>query len=290
MDFGLSPLLISLAKIRIVDPDVVIGHNLFGFDLDVLVHRMRDLNVGEWARLGRLRRSVWPKLQSSGDVQFALRAILSGRLGCDTFLAAKDTVREKSYALSHLAPSQLSIARKDVDVEKIPDMFASTEELLYLAKHTENDAYLAFLLTFKLGVLPLTRQLTCLAGNLWSRTLIGSRADRNEFLLLHEFHRRKYICPDKSYSYGKKADEEVPGRGDEEDDDEAQAPAKGKGRRKPAYSGGLVLEPKKGFYDKFILLLDFNSLYPSIIQEFNICFTTISRTATLAPAQVCSSR
>ncbi len=37
------------------------------------------------------------------------------------------------------------------------------------------------------------------------------------------------------------------------------------------------MEPKKGLYQDFVILLDFNSLYPSIIREYNVCFSKVER-------------
>jgi len=131
-------------------------------------------------------------------------------------------------------------------------------------------------------VLPLTKQLTNLAGNLWTKSLQSKRAERIEYLLLHEFHRLKYVVPDKE-TYAMRNAKRKAGKGgggaDEPDDDDDGGQRGGgqSGRKKPAYAGGLVLEPKRGFYDKYVLLLDFNSLYPSIVQEYNICFTTVKR-------------
>lgn len=147
----------------------------------------------------------------------------------------------------------------EIEPQDIPVWFNASKNIVQLCQHTLMDCQLVGRLLDKLQVLPLTRQLTNISGNCWARTMKGNRAERTDYLLLHEFRKLKYICPDKQVY----------------DNDN-----KSTGRREKAkYSGGLVLEPKKGLYDTFILLLDFNSLYPSIIQEYNLCHTTMNWSA-----------
>lgn len=130
-----------------------------------------------------------------------------------------------------------------------------------------------------LSVIPLTKQLTNIAGNLWFRSLQNARAERNEMLLLHEFKKKKFILPDKKQLNAKQMKRTM--FGDDDDIGEVEVGGKKGGKRKKAaYAGGLVIEPKAGFYDNIILLLDFNSLYPSIIQEYGLCFTTVNRRPT----------
>jgi DNA polymerase alpha subunit A len=53
----LALLNLLIAKLHMHDPDVIVGHNFAGFDLDILLHRMKALNTQHWHKLGRLKRS-----------------------------------------------------------------------------------------------------------------------------------------------------------------------------------------------------------------------------------------
>ncbi|KAM0946265.1 putative DNA-directed DNA polymerase [Dioscorea sansibarensis] len=289
----LNRLMIELHKL---DCDVLVGHNISGFDLDILLHRAQVCKVPSamWSKIGRLKRSVMPKLTKGNSLYGSgaspgIMSCIAGRLLCDTYVCSRDLLREVSYSLTQLAKTQLKKDRKEIAPHDIPAMFQMLSTLLELVDYGENDARLSLELMFHLSVLPLTRQLTNISGNLWGKTLQGARAQRVEYLLLHSFHAKKYMVPDKNSGRGKEMNttkRRISAGAEGDDNDNLNVDSmpqedgdieQGKGKKGPAYSGGLVLEPKKGLHDKYVLLLDFNSLYPSIIREFNICFTTVER-------------
>ncbi|KAK7084492.1 DNA polymerase alpha catalytic subunit [Halocaridina rubra] len=263
-----------LAKIHKIDPDIIVGHDIFGYDISVLLHRLNLNKIPHWSRMGRLKRTVMPKFTNKGAAE---RSVMCGRLVCDLKISSQELIRAKSYDLPTLVTYVLRVPANEchsLACEDIKKMYESSATLLQLVTMTMQDASYTLRLMCELNVLPLALQITNIAGNVMSRTLLGGRSERNEYLLLHAFTEKDFIVPDKQYGKAsqKSAEEEA-----EDGDDSGGKRSGGKGRRKAAYAGGLVLDPKKGFYDKYILLMDFNSLYPSIIQEYNICFTTVPR-------------
>lgn len=261
-----------LAQLDVSDPDVILGHQLEGVDYSVLLNRLQEKKTHQWSRLGRFRRSQWPQsIGKMGGNVFAERQIIAGRLLCDLANEAGKSAMYKcqTWSLTEMCSLYLTgdNRRRDVDNEAALNSWAKEKQgLLDYITHMEADTHYIAALAISVQMLPLTKVLTNLAGNSWARTLTGTRAERNEYILLHEFHRNKFICPDKQTFRGRQ-------KASDENEEEA-----GEGKKKDKYKGGLVFEPEKGLYDKFVLVMDFNSLYPSIIQEFNICFTTVNRT------------
>ncbi|CAJ2659295.1 unnamed protein product [Trifolium pratense] len=264
----LNRLMLQLHK---MDSDVLVGHNISGFDLDVLLHRSQACRVPSsmWSKLGRLNRSTMPKLDSRGKTfgfgaDPAIMSCVAGRLLCNTYLCSRDLLKEVSYSLTHLAKTQLNQSRKEVAPHDVPKMFQTAKSLMELIEYGETDAWLSMELMFYLSVLPLTRQLTNISGNLWGKTLQGARAQRVEYLLLHEFHKKKYIVPDKFSNNAKetklrkrRVTHGVNGGNFDDADindanyhNDASESDHKKNKKAASYAGGL---------------------------EYNICFTTVER-------------
>ncbi|XP_011708044.1 PREDICTED: DNA polymerase alpha catalytic subunit [Wasmannia auropunctata] len=244
-----------LTLMQKADPDLIIGYDC-AFQFDVLMQRMLASKVPNWNRMGRLKLTTPPLLRG----KIILNQAFVGRPICDIQVSAKElNLKVRSYDLQSLCGAVLRTKEyecKEITPAETPSFFSTPDKVLSLMHATLKEARYIITIVMDLNVIPLALQITCLAGNILSRTLLGGRAERNEYLLLHAFNLKGYITPDKKI--------EKKGR----DDD-------GPRRKAAAYTGGLVLDPKKGFYDKLVLLMDFNSLYPSIIQEYNLCFTTV---------------
>lgn len=218
------------------DPDIIIGWNVINFDFALLQKRY-DLH-GIKFTIGRdTSVPYWRKNQASEQqfIDIAGRVVLDG---IDLLKTA--TYNFASFSLDNVANTLLGIGKKvdDVDnrVQEITDNFHHDKTAL--AAYNLEDCRLVlriFQHTQLLEFAMLRAQLTGLAID---RTGGSVAAFTN--LYLPKLHRSGYVAPNM-------------GDGDQ-------------GFESP---GGFVMDSTPGLYQN-VLVLDFKSLYPSIIRSFNI--------------------
>lgn len=259
-----------ISKVGSLDVDFLVGQNIFGYGLDVVASRVSALKLPAWDKIGRTRRhSDAFSYKKGANSMTQVRQMATGRVVCDTLLMAKDSMQK-------MPDYELPTIFEKLFGQAIPNEPAFPEDLDYTQHvcYYFDEAVVMLMIMVRLEMLSLTKQLTCIAGNVWADSLMGKRAERNDLLLIHEFHKNKHICPDKEYASEKKK-QLANAMAEAAADDEAGPQAISK--KGAQYSGGLVLEPKAGLYEDFTVMLDFNSLYPSLMQEYNICFTNTER-------------
>ncbi len=218
------------------DPDAIIGWNLVQFDLHVLRDHSQRLQVP--LRLGRGGAEMeWREHGGRGNHYFAAAA---GRLIIDGIEALRSaTWSFPSFSLENVAQTLLGEG-KAIDnpyqrMAEIDRMFA--EDKPALARYNLKDCELVT------RIFARTELLTFL---LERATVTGLAADRSggsvaafEHLYLPLMHRQGFVAPNL-------------------------------GERQPEASpGGFVMNSQPGLYES-VLVLDYKSLYPSIIRTFLI--------------------
>ncbi len=218
------------------DPDAIIGWNLVQFDLRVLRDHSQRLQVP--LRLGRGGTEMeWREHGGRGNHYFAAAA---GRLIIDGIEALRSaTWSFPSFSLENVAQTLLGEG-KAIDnpyqrMAEIDRMFA--EDKPALARYNLKDCELVT------RIFARTELLTFL---LERATVTGLAADRSggsvaafEHLYLPLMHRQGFVAPNL-------------------------------GERQPEASpGGFVMNSQPGLYES-VLVLDYKSLYPSIIRTFLI--------------------
>ncbi|HDD72678.1 MAG TPA: DNA polymerase elongation subunit, partial [Candidatus Aenigmarchaeota archaeon] len=154
-----------------------------------------------------------------------------------------------SVANKLLGERKMSV--KHSEIEKLWN--GDSRGLEKLVNYCLKDSILAMNLVLKLNLLDKYIALSKVSGTLLQDTLSGGETSRIENFLLQEFNKEGFVFPCKPEQVEVEKRERV---------------------RKTELKGGFVLEPKKGLHNN-VIVLDFKSMYPSIIRTYNICPTTL---------------
>ena len=239
-----------------IDPDVIIGYNIANFDFPYLLDRAENLkckNFSFWSRLKSQRaRQKVDKFQSK---QMGRRENQSteihGRLQLDLLQLIQRDHQLRSYTLNSVSAHFLGEQKEDVHHSMITALHEGTpESRRRLAIYCLKDAYLPQRLMDKLMCLTNYTELARVTGVPFNYLLAKGQQIRFLSQLFRKARMQKLVIPNLS------------------NDDRGNTGEVG-------YEGATVIDPTRGYYDVPIATLDFASLYPSIMQAHNLCYTTL---------------
>ena len=226
-----------ISEVSLFDADIFIGWNVINFDF-VLLQKRCDLFGIKFA-IGRDGSApYWRKNANNSEqnfIEIAGRVVLDG---IDLLKTA--TYNFASFSLDNVAQNLLGLGKKvtDVDnrIQEITDNFHHDKPAL--AAYNLEDCRLVWLIFDKTQLLAFAQLRAQLTGLSIDR--VGGSVAAFTNLYLPKLHRSGYIAPNM-----------------------------GDGESGLVSPGGYVMDSIPGLYSN-VLVLDFKSLYPSIIRTFKI--------------------
>lgn len=229
------------------DPDIITGFNINNFDIPYILDRMKENEV--FAGFGRCTKMV-----TKNQVMSRFRINVAGRIIVDSFEIVKKDFSLKRYDLNTVGLELLGEEKEAVKKSQIGKFWnGNQEKFRALVSYSRKDSQIAMNLLLRLNLLDKYIALSKVSGILLQDILDSGETTRIENLLLREFNKEGFIIPCRP------ANMEV---------------AKRENARKVELKGGFVIEPDKGLHSS-VLVLDFKSMYPSLIRTYNICPTTL---------------
>lgn len=231
-------LLIELInQIATIDADIFIGWNVINFDFRLLQKRM-DIHQVKFAVGRDASAPRWRTNSNNSEQQFIE---IAGRVVLDGIdLLKTATYSFPSFSLDNVAKTLLGLSKKVVDVDnrvaEITTNFLHNKPAL--AAYNLEDCRLVWLIFEKTQLLEFAQLRAQLTGLAIDR--IGGSVAAFTNLYLPKLHRNGYVAPNM-----------------------------GDGQSTLVSPGGFVMDSVPGLYNN-VLVLDFKSLYPSIIRTFKI--------------------
>lgn len=226
-----------VAKIRQLDPDVIMGWNVVNFDFRCLQDFCDRLKMP--LEIGRNRETiVWRRSRDGSDRYYALlpgRAVLDG-----IELMKSATYQFENFSLEYVSRALLARGKlvEDVDQrgQEITELFERDKPAL--ARYNLEDSRLVWDIFEKEALISFAVERSLLTGLELDR--YGGSVAAFDFLYLPRLHRRGFVAPFVDQSTVSNVS-----------------------------PGGYVMGSIPGIHEN-VIVLDFKSLYPSIIRTFHV--------------------